>query len=79
MKMSAPILAASCVFAVAAHAQVAERPVRIGILTDMSSVYADIGGHGSVEAAQMAVIDAGAKALNPDVRARRDAERRSSH
>jgi hypothetical protein len=45
----------------------------------MSSVYADIGGHGSVEAAQMAVIDAGAKALNPDVHARRDAERRSSH
>jgi len=45
----------------------------------MSSVYADISGHGSVEAAQMAVIDAGAKALNPDVRARRDAERRSSH
>jgi len=34
-------------------------PVKIGVLNDMSSLYADIGGKGSVVAAQMAVDDAG--------------------
>src|SRR5216684_2102175 len=33
--------------------------VKIGVLNDMSSVYADIGGKGSVEAAKMAAEDAG--------------------
>ena len=33
--------------------------VRIGVLTDMSSIYADIGGQGSVEAARMAIADFG--------------------
>src|SRR5215472_6232319 len=32
-------------------------PVKIGVLSDMSSLYADIGGPGSVEAAKMAVED----------------------
>ncbi|WP_425249111.1 ABC transporter substrate-binding protein [Bradyrhizobium brasilense] len=32
-------------------------PVRLGVLTDMSSLYADNGGQGSVVAAQMAVDD----------------------
>jgi branched-chain amino acid transport system substrate-binding protein len=34
-------------------------PVKIGVLNDMSSLYADIGGKGSVEAAKMAAEDAG--------------------
>ena len=34
-------------------------PVKIGVLTDMSSVYADGAGKGSVEAARMAIEDAG--------------------
>jgi branched-chain amino acid transport system substrate-binding protein len=33
--------------------------VKIGVLTDMSSLYADIGGPGSVEAARMAIADFG--------------------
>ena len=33
--------------------------VKIGVLTDMSSVYADYAGQGSVEAARMAIADAG--------------------
>ena len=33
--------------------------VKIGVLTDMSSLYADIGGSGSVEAARMAIADFG--------------------
>src|SRR5690349_18962894 len=35
----------------------AETQVKIGILNDLSGQYADIGGHGSVIAAQMAVED----------------------
>ncbi|WP_451984628.1 ABC transporter substrate-binding protein [Azospirillum endophyticum] len=35
----------------------AQAPLRIGVLTDMSSLYADITGNGSVVAAQMAVED----------------------
>jgi branched-chain amino acid transport system substrate-binding protein len=34
-------------------------PVKIGVLNDMSSLYADIGGKGSVAAAEMAAEDAG--------------------
>ncbi|HKW55488.1 MAG TPA: ABC transporter substrate-binding protein [Stellaceae bacterium] len=34
-------------------------PVKIGVLNDMSGLYADIGGKGSVAAAQMAAEDAG--------------------
>ncbi|QIG97665.2 ABC transporter substrate-binding protein [Bradyrhizobium sp. 6(2017)] len=37
----------------------ADEPVKIGVLTDMSSVYADYGGAGSVLAAKMAVADSG--------------------
>ena len=33
--------------------------VKIGVLTDMSSLYSDIGGAGSVEAARMAIADFG--------------------
>jgi branched-chain amino acid transport system substrate-binding protein len=43
--------------ATSAFAQV--QPVRIGVLTDMSSVYSDASGQGSLEAAKMAAEDAG--------------------
>jgi branched-chain amino acid transport system substrate-binding protein len=39
-----------------AHANDAT-PLRIGVLSDMSSLYADIGGPGSLAAAKMAVED----------------------
>jgi branched-chain amino acid transport system substrate-binding protein len=38
-------------------------PLKIGVLTDMSSLYADNGGPGSVPAAQMAVDDFGGTVL----------------
>ncbi|MGD9946760.1 MAG: ABC transporter substrate-binding protein [Burkholderiaceae bacterium] len=41
----------------AAHAQVSGGVVKIGVMNDMSGVYADIGGPGSVLAARMAVED----------------------
>src|SRR6185503_4276063 len=45
----------------AANAQISGNVVKIGVLTDMSSLYADIGGPGSVLAAKMAVEDFKAK------------------
>ena len=56
------VLAAAA--AVLAHAQ---EPVRIGVLNDQSSVYADFQGRGSVLAAQMAVEDYGGKAAGRKV------------
>jgi branched-chain amino acid transport system substrate-binding protein len=53
--------AAAAVVALSAGGAAAQSggPVKIGVLNDMSSVYADIGGKGSVAAAEMAVEDAG--------------------
>ena len=42
-----------------ALAQTMDKNVKIGSLGDMASLYADIGGQGSVVAAQMAVDDSG--------------------
>jgi branched-chain amino acid transport system substrate-binding protein len=46
-------------FAGSVVVQPAAAQVKIGVLNDMSSVYADIGGKGSVESAKMAAEDAG--------------------
>jgi branched-chain amino acid transport system substrate-binding protein len=42
-----------------AQAQISGDVIRIGDITDMSSVYADIGGQGSVEAIRMAIAELG--------------------
>ncbi|HXZ47830.1 MAG TPA: ABC transporter substrate-binding protein [Usitatibacter sp.] len=49
--------AAMALAAGAAQAQISGNVVKLGILSDMSSLYADIGGPGSVLAAKMAVED----------------------
>ena len=46
----------------AAQAQVTDGVVKIGVMNDMSGLYADLTGPGSVVAAQMAVEDFGAAA-----------------
>jgi len=46
-----------------AAAQISNDVVRIGILEDMSGLYSDITGEGSVEAARMAVADFGGTVL----------------
>ncbi len=58
------VLAATCG---AAYAQVSDDLVRIGVLNDQSSLYADLGGPGSVVAARMAVEDAGGTVLGKPV------------
>src|ERR1700684_2768080 len=56
------ILASSILLGgIAAQAQTPNRPIKIGILSDMSGPYADQAGLGSVEAARMAIEDAGGK------------------
>lgn len=44
-----------------AHAQISDDTVKIGVLTDMSSLYADATGKGSLAAVEMAVGDYGGK------------------
>jgi branched-chain amino acid transport system substrate-binding protein len=50
-----------------AHAQISDDVVKIGVLTDMSSLYADSTGKGSVAAVEMAVGDFGGKAAGKPV------------
>ncbi len=61
LKAIAVAVSATCAFAAAgaASAQVSGDVVRIGIITDMSGLYADIDGAGGVEAIKMAVADFG--------------------
>jgi branched-chain amino acid transport system substrate-binding protein len=42
-----------------AQAQISDNMIKIGVLTDMSSLYTDLAGAGSVAAAHMAVEDSG--------------------
>ncbi len=42
-----------------ARAQISDDTVKIGVMNDMSGLYADISGQGSVEAARMAIADFG--------------------
>ncbi len=58
-------LALAAGFAAAASAD--EKPIRIGVLNDMSGPYADFQGPGSVLAAQMAVEDYGGRAAGRKV------------
>ena len=46
-------------FAAATAASADDKAIKIGVLTDLSGLYADLGGAGSIVAAQMAVEDSG--------------------
>src|SRR3954468_8073694 len=63
-KMLKKLLAGTAMIAFtagAAQAQISGDVVKIGVLTDKSSLYADVSGEGSVVAAQMAVDEFGGK------------------
>lgn len=68
---SALLMRAATIFAVVGlsgiPARAEQAPVKIGILTDMSGNYADVGGAGSVTAAEMAVKDFGGTVLGRPV------------
>ena len=53
------MLASAGLLAQPALANVSDNVIRIGFITDMASVYSDIDGAGGVEAARMAIADAG--------------------
>jgi len=56
MKPKKLALAATTIAALAsAHAQISDNVVRIGVLTDLSGVYSDVSGKGTVVATQMAI------------------------
>ena len=65
MKRLAAALA--CLLAFPASAQVSDGVVKIGVLVDMSGLYADLAGPGSVVAAQMAVDDFGGTVLGKPI------------
>jgi branched-chain amino acid transport system substrate-binding protein len=62
MRLAAIFLAASCLAGAGAAYAADPIPVKIGVLNDQSSLYADLGGQGSVWAAKKAVEDFGAAA-----------------
>lgn len=60
----------ACMASLAAVAQpgtISDGVVRIGVLTDMASLYSDFSGKGSVEAVKMAVEDFGGKVMGKPV------------
>ena len=60
--LSALVSAAFVLGSGAAQAQISDGVIKIGVLNDMSGLYADLSGMGSVLAARMAVEDFGAAA-----------------
>jgi branched-chain amino acid transport system substrate-binding protein len=58
LKRSLPALALALI-AGSAQAQVSDGVIKIGVLSDMSSLYTDLAGAGSVAAAKMAIEDSG--------------------
>ena len=58
------IAGAAASLPILARAQAVAKPVKLGILTDLSSIFTDYTGKGSITAIQMAVDDFGGKALD---------------
>src|SRR3954470_22625932 len=57
-----PVLTVAAVALAGARAEAfTDNKIRIGVLNDQSGIYADIGGHGGVVAAELAVRDFGGK------------------
>jgi len=67
-KLISVLLAAALgVSTMPAQAQLSGDMVKIGVMTDMTGVYGDLGGQGSVVAAQMAIDDFGGKVLGKPI------------
>jgi branched-chain amino acid transport system substrate-binding protein len=67
-KLISTLVAAACSLGIgAAQAQMSDGVIKIGVLNDQSSLYADLTGQGSVVAARMAVEDFGAARKNMKV------------
>src|SRR6516165_12515761 len=53
------VLMAACLASFAARAEISDNVVRVGVLNDISGIFQDTNGMGSVEAARMAAEDFG--------------------
>jgi len=68
MKRLLGLTAVACILSCGtAWAQVSDGVVKLGVLNDMSSLYADVSGKGGVVAAQMAAEDFGGKVLDAPI------------
>jgi branched-chain amino acid transport system substrate-binding protein len=66
--VAATTFAVSLLFGASALAQQANTlPLKIGVLADFASVYADIGGQGNVEAAKIAIEEFGGKMFDKPI------------
>lgn len=63
VKLASALLIAGCCIGAGAQPKISDGVVKIGVLTDLSGVNADLTGPGSVFAAQLAVQDFGGKVL----------------
>lgn len=66
-ELSAAIIAIMALGISGASAEVSDDVVKVGVLTDMSSLYADINGPGAVVAAKMAIEDWGGTVLGKPI------------
>ncbi|MFG1329813.1 ABC transporter substrate-binding protein [Xanthobacter autotrophicus] len=67
LALALTLTAATALLPAPAHAQISDNVVRIGVLGDMGGQFADIGGKGSVVAAQLAVDDFSGKVAGAPV------------
>ena len=58
-RISALLLGTALALAAVGGASAQDKTAKIGVLTDLSGLYADLGGQGSIVAAQMAIEDSG--------------------
>jgi branched-chain amino acid transport system substrate-binding protein len=65
--LSLMVAAVSVLVSQSAWAQISDGVVKLGVLNDMSSLYADVSGRSGVLAAQMAVEDFGGKVLGAPI------------
>ena len=65
--VGAAMLSIGASVTVAQQGKVSDDVVKIGVLTDLSGLYADISGKGAVEAVKMAVEDFGGKVLGKPI------------
>ena len=61
-KMRAFLLGTALAVGAAGGALAQDKTAKVGVLTDLSGLYADLGGQGSIVAAEMAIEDSGMKA-----------------
>ena len=64
LSLTAVLLAASIT---SAFAQISNNVVKIGVLTDLSGLYSDLSGQGSIVAAKMAIADFGGTVLGKPI------------